>query len=55
MDTSINQTDKDELAGDLLVGAEAIRAYLAYLGMPADTDVYRLKREGQWPLEQDER
>ena len=37
-------------AGDLLVGAEAIRAYLAHLGMPEDVDVYYLKRAGRWPI-----
>ena len=37
-------------AGDLLVGAEAIRAYLAHLGMPEDIDVYYLQRAGRWPI-----
>ena len=48
MDT--NQPNKDELAGDLLVGADAILAYLVFLGMPEDTDVYYLKRAGRWPI-----
>jgi hypothetical protein len=48
MDT--NQSNKDELAGDLLIGAPAILAYLVHLGMPEDTDVYYLKRAGQWPI-----
>jgi len=53
MDT--NQHDKwdEHLAGDLLVGAEAILNYLIFLGMPADTDVddvYYLKRTGRWPI-----
>jgi hypothetical protein len=39
----------DDLAGDLLVGREAIRQYLAYLGMPAGADIYYLKRIG-WPI-----
>jgi hypothetical protein len=50
MDTDINTSDKDELAGDLLVGFEDIQKYLAYLGMRPDVDIYRLKREGQWPI-----
>jgi hypothetical protein len=36
--------------GDLLVGADAIRAYLVYLGMPEGTDPYYLKRTGRWPI-----
>jgi hypothetical protein len=39
----------DDLAGDLLVGREAIRQYLTYLGMPAGADIYYLKRIG-WPI-----
>jgi hypothetical protein len=50
MDTSNNQSDTDELAGDLLVGKDAIKAHLVYLGMPEDTDVYHLKRQGHWPI-----
>jgi hypothetical protein len=50
MDTNINQSDKDELAGDLLVGKDAIKAFLVYLGMPDDIDVYYLKRVGHWPI-----
>jgi hypothetical protein len=42
--------DDDEFAGDLLVGADAIRDYLVYLGMPADVDIYYLKRAGYWPI-----
>jgi hypothetical protein len=46
-----SQYDADgRLVGDLLVGANAIRAYLAYLGMPADTDIYYLRRAGRWPI-----
>jgi hypothetical protein len=36
--------------GDLLVGADAIRAFLVYLGMPENTDPYYLKRSGYWPI-----
>jgi hypothetical protein len=35
--------------GDLLVGADAIRAFLVHLGMPEGTDPYYLKRSG-WPI-----
>jgi hypothetical protein len=37
--------------GDLLVGADNIRAFLVDLGMPEDTDVYYLKRAGRWPIQ----
>jgi hypothetical protein len=40
----------ERLAGDLLVGADAIRAFLVHLGMPEDTDVYYIKRAGIWPI-----
>jgi hypothetical protein len=49
----MNTTEHSEAemrAGDLLVGAEAIRAFLAHLGMPADVDVYYLRRAGRWPI-----
>ena len=37
MDTNHQHDDGDErLAGDLLVGADAIRAYLIFLGMPEE-------------------
>jgi hypothetical protein len=54
MDSNPNQHDEadDRLAGDLLVGADAICAYLIFLGMPNDTeasDIYYLKRAG-WPI-----
>jgi hypothetical protein len=49
MDTNQHDDGDDRLAGDLLVGAEAIKSYLVYLGMPADIDVYYLKRAG-WPI-----
>lgn len=50
-----NQLRHDELnerlaGGDLLVGADAIRAFLVYLGMPGDTDVYYLRRAKRWPI-----
>jgi hypothetical protein len=49
--TAHQQTDDDEhFAGDLLVGADAIRDYLIFLGMPADVDVYYLKRTRRWPI-----
>lgn len=35
--------------GDLLIGADAIRAFLRILGMPKSTDPYYLKRSG-WPI-----
>jgi len=52
MDHNPNQHDEDDgrLAGDLLVGADAIRAFLVHLGMPEGTDPYYLKRSGRWPI-----
>jgi hypothetical protein len=45
------QDDGDErLAGDLLVGADAVRAFLVHLGMPENVDPYYLKRSGHWPI-----
>ena len=53
MDTTTQHDDADDrLAGDLLIGADAICAYLKFLGMPDDTeasDIYYLKRAG-WPI-----
>jgi hypothetical protein len=52
MDTNQPEDRDEHLAGDLLVGADAICAYLRFLGMPDDTDandVYYLKRSG-WPI-----
>ena len=53
METSQHHDEGDDrLAGDLLIGADAICAYLIFLGMPDDTDadnVYYLKRSG-WPI-----
>jgi hypothetical protein len=48
MDTTPQQ--QDDGAGDLLVGADAIRAFLVGLGMPESTDIYYLRRTGRWPL-----
>ena len=53
-----NQHNHDECAdpdivaaGDLLVGADAIRAFLIELGIPKKTaDPYYLKRTGRWPI-----
>jgi hypothetical protein len=44
----IPQQDNEVAAGDLLVGAAAIRAFLVHLGMPS-ADPYYLKRSG-WPI-----
>src|SRR5262249_3273849 len=41
--------ESDARAGDLLVGAGAILAFLVHLGWPEDTDPYYLKRSG-WPI-----
>ena len=49
MDASPTQQLDDDLAGDLLVGASAIRAYLTFLGWPAP-DPYYLKRTGRLPI-----
>ena len=51
METNQHEEGGDErLAGDLLVGAEAIRSFLVHLGMPESTDPYYLKRTGNWPI-----
>jgi hypothetical protein len=50
MDTTTQPEDgDDERAGDLLVGANAIRAHLVARGMPETTDPYYLRRVG-WPI-----
>ncbi len=56
-DEEDDDADEDEdpverlVAGDLLVGAAAIRAFLVKLGMPRKTaDPYYLKRTGRWPI-----
>jgi hypothetical protein len=50
MDTTQHDEGDERLAGDLLVGADAIRAFLVHLGMPEGTDPYYLKRTGHWPI-----
>lgn len=51
MDTTTQHDEGDVRPGDLLVGAEAIRAFLISLGMPEKTaDPYYLKRSGNWPI-----
>ena len=50
MDTNQHDEGDERLAGDLLVGADEIRDYLIFLGMPTDIDVYYLKRTGRWPI-----
>jgi hypothetical protein len=48
--TTEHQPQEDErFAGDLLVGADAIRAFLITLGMPESVDPYYLKR-AHWPI-----
>jgi hypothetical protein len=44
-----DEMDEHLAGGDLLVGADAIRAFLVYLGMPEGTDPYYLKRASRWP------
>jgi hypothetical protein len=39
----------DDLAGDLLLGAEPIETYLKHLGVP-DPDAYYLRRARKWPI-----
>jgi hypothetical protein len=51
MDANTNQHDEvDAPAGDFLVGRDAIHSFLVGLGMPEETDVYYLKRSGNWPI-----
>jgi hypothetical protein len=50
METTQHHQADERLAGDLLVGADAILNYLVFLGMPEDTDVYYLRRAGRWPI-----
>jgi hypothetical protein len=45
----VDDEGNERLAGDLVVGADAIRAFLIHLGMPEGTDPYYLKRSG-WPI-----
>src|SRR5262245_16256004 len=44
-----NEWDERHAGGDLLVGADAIREFLVFLGMPR-VDPYYLKRCGRWPI-----
>jgi hypothetical protein len=58
MDTMPHQhNDGDErLAGDLLIGAKAIRDFLVWLGLPEETseeDVYYFRRAKKWPIGSD--
>ena len=52
METNPTQQDdgNERLAGDLLVGADAVHAFLVHLGMPETVDPYYLKRSGHWPI-----
>jgi hypothetical protein len=54
MDPNQQQSCEEDVAhvvgGDLLVGADAIRAYLIHLGMPQGVDPYYLRRAGRWPI-----
>jgi hypothetical protein len=55
MDPTNQHDEGDErYAGDLLVGARAIRDFLVWLGRLSDEDgeddVYYLKRTGRWPI-----
>jgi hypothetical protein len=38
-DFAMDSTEPQDLAGDLLVGADAVRAFLVHLGMPETTDL----------------
>jgi hypothetical protein len=50
MDPTPQHDEGDVRPGDLLVGANAIRAFLVSLGMPEKTaEPYYLKRSG-WPI-----
>jgi hypothetical protein len=50
MDTITKEDEATErFAGDLLVGAAAINAYLAHFGVP-DPDAYYLRRAEKWPI-----
>jgi hypothetical protein len=49
MDTT-EQREAEMRPGDLLVGADQIKAFLVELGMPGHVDIYYLKRAGRWPI-----
>jgi hypothetical protein len=52
--TEHQQQEDERLAGDVLVGADAILNYLIFLGvLPPEAsvdEVYYLKRTGRWPI-----
>ena len=51
MTDTIEHNETEIRSGDLLVGADAIRAFLIELGIPRKTaDPYYLKRTGRWPI-----
>jgi hypothetical protein len=50
MDTTQQHNEGSDLAGDLLVGWDAIHDFLVHLGLPETTDPYHLKRRGNWPI-----
>ena len=51
MDTNQHEEGGDErLAGDLLVGADAIRAFLVHLGMPESTSTLTTSSGQAWPI-----
>jgi hypothetical protein len=52
METTTQPDEEGEprVAGDLLVGADKIKAFLVELGMPEHVDIYYLKRAGRWPI-----
>jgi hypothetical protein len=50
MDQNQHDEEGERLAGNLLVGGDAIKSYLIFLGWPEEkTDPYYLKRSG-WPI-----
>ena len=48
--TSREDGESGPLVGDLLVGADPIKAFLITLGMPDSIDVYNLRKSGKWPI-----
>jgi hypothetical protein len=53
MDNVRHQDETEHAGGDLLVGADAIHAFLVHLGMPETTDIYYLRRTKRWPIGSD--
>jgi hypothetical protein len=47
--TTEHEQEDGRVAGDLLVGAPDVRAFLISLGMPESVNPYYLKRSG-WPI-----